>query len=536
MIVWQRSVGTLFILFFIAIAGCSAVDQKAQKNPHLGLITTPPTYYTTQKGRYLGEKYKENLDRIVERIVRNPKTANLQFANNIASFGGIGFFTHSATSSVDERFLEVIMGAPETFDTKLDYSAKVDRLFSLYGAELLSILASDRAIDQEQQVNGYGLNLSWRNVVPEATGPRIALERTVLYLAKSRVRNFLKGDLTQNKLLEEGIIFAAVEDSAMKLVSYRQQELRPDSRAPIQEETLAAVRSDSKPEVKSPASVALVPAANPSMARVEEKRSAAALSPASRNLVETPAEAPLLIGEKDSNMAANLRVQDADNAASMADKSAPLVEEAPATPAALSLPSVEVSKPEKGRAIEVEEPVFNKQEQADRATTLASVEHKKIDPRLPTAQDDSQTLNIPLAAPLIDDPADTETLLEQQGAEPAAVQDKSLPERSSLSQRASPVLQGFIIQVPFADRGEAQRWAETFVRRGHTVSMTEASGGGSVRLRIGSFARREQAEQELQALRYDGLKGIILHFPQAYRPEIRPSAGRGPEEAVSVVQ
>jgi hypothetical protein len=529
MIVWQRHAGTFFTLSVIVITGCSAVDQNAQKNPHLGLITTPPTYYTTQKGRYLGEKYKENLDRIVERIVRNPKTANLQFANNIASFGGIGFFTHSATSSVDERFLEVIMGAPETFDTKLDHSAKVDRLFSLYGAELLSILASDRAIDQEQQVNGYGLNLSWRNVMPEATGPRIALERTVLYFAKSRVRSFLKGDLTQNKLLAEGIIFAAAEDSSMKLVSYRQQELRPDSRPPIQEETLATTRSDSKPEVKSPASVALVPATNPSIARAEEKHSAAAISPAIRKLAETPAEAPFVIGENDPNMAA-------DKPASVAEKSAPLVEKAPASPGAWSLPSVEVSKPEKGRAIELEEPALNKQEPTDRATTLASVEQDKTEPRLATAQDDPQTLNIPLAAPLIGNPADTETLLEQQGTELAAVEETPPSEKSSLAQRSSQVLQGFIIQVPFADRSEAQRWAETFVRRGHTVSMTEASGGRSVRLRIGSFARREQAEQELRALRYDGLKGIILNFPQAYRPEVRPSAGRGTEEAVSVVQ
>jgi hypothetical protein len=535
MIVWQRHIGTLFTLSFIVIAGCSAADQSAQKNPHFGLITTPPTYYTTQKGRYLGEKYKENLDRIVERIVRNPKTANLQFANNIASFGGIGFFTHSATSSVDERFLEVIMGAPETFDTKLDYSAKVDRLFSVYGAELLSILASDRTIDQEPQVNGYGLNLSWRNVVPAATGPRIALERTVLYLAKSSVRSFLKGDLTQNKLLEEGIIFAAAEDSPMKLVSYRQQELRPDSRPPIQEETLAIIKSDSKAEAKSSASVALLPAANPAITPAEEKRSAAAISPAIPKQAEIPPEPSLAIGENDSNMAPNLGVQNAGKPASVAEKPMPVVEKASAGPATLSLPSVERSKPEKVRTIEVQEAVSNRQEPAEGATTLASVEQEKTKPRLRAAQDDLQTVNIPLTAPLIGNPSDTETSLEQQGTELAVVEDKPAPEKRPLTQ-ASQVLEGFVIQVPFADRGEAQHWAERFVRRGHTVSMTEASQGGSVRLRIGSFARREQAEQELQALRYNGLKGIILNFPQAYRPEVRPSAGRGAEEAVSVVQ
>jgi cell division protein FtsN len=244
----------------------------------------------------------------------------------------------------------------------------------------------------------------------------------------------------------------------------------------------------------------------------------------------------LAIGENDSNMASNLKVQNADKPARVAEKSMPVVEKASASPATLSLPSVELSKPEKGRTIEVEEAVFNRQEPAEGATTLASVEQEKTKPWLRTAQDDPQTVNIPVTAPLIGNPSDTERLLEQQGTEPAAVEDKPAPEKRSLTEGASQVLEGFVIQVPFTDRGEAQHWAERFLRRGHTVSMTEASGGGSVRLRIGSFARREQAEQELQALRYNGLKGIILNFPQAYRPEVRPSAGRGAEEAVSVVQ
>src|SRR5215813_3047843 len=118
----------------VMVVGCGLMDDPKAKNAPFGLITTPASYYSTSRARYLGDRYKANLDRLVERIVRNPKTANLQFANNIASVGGIGFFTHSATSSVDERYLEIIMGVPETFDFQLDNYAKVHRVFSLYGA------------------------------------------------------------------------------------------------------------------------------------------------------------------------------------------------------------------------------------------------------------------------------------------------------------------------------------------------------------------------------------------------------------------
>jgi hypothetical protein len=112
------------------------VDDPPKKSNISGLIVTPASYYSTSKGRFLGAKFRENLDRLVERIVRNPTTAKLQFANNIASVGGIGFFSHGATRTPDERYLEVILGAPEVFESKGDYSAKVDNIFSMYGREL----------------------------------------------------------------------------------------------------------------------------------------------------------------------------------------------------------------------------------------------------------------------------------------------------------------------------------------------------------------------------------------------------------------
>ena len=122
----SRVVKSLLVAPMLVLAGCGLLDDSASKKPsNSGLIATPVTYYSTSRARYLGAKYKENLDRLVERISRNPKTANLQFANNIASVGGIGFFTHSATKTADERYLEVVLAAPETFESKGAHSDKV---------------------------------------------------------------------------------------------------------------------------------------------------------------------------------------------------------------------------------------------------------------------------------------------------------------------------------------------------------------------------------------------------------------------------
>src|SRR5947208_1882759 len=115
-----------FLVFSWLISACALLDDSGSKKPVTnGLITTPQSNYSTAKAKYLGTKYKENLDRLVERIVRNPKTTTLQFANNISSVGGIGFFTHSATRTPDERYLEVVLATPETFETKGEYSEKI---------------------------------------------------------------------------------------------------------------------------------------------------------------------------------------------------------------------------------------------------------------------------------------------------------------------------------------------------------------------------------------------------------------------------
>jgi hypothetical protein len=100
----------LLLPMMLLVGACGLLDDSASKKPsRTGLIATPVTYYSTSRARYLGSKYKDNVDRLVERIVRNSKTSALQFANNISSVGGIGFFTHSATKKADERYLEVVL-------------------------------------------------------------------------------------------------------------------------------------------------------------------------------------------------------------------------------------------------------------------------------------------------------------------------------------------------------------------------------------------------------------------------------------------
>jgi len=508
LIMWQRSFRVVLVVLSIVLAGCATVDETPKKNLQLGLITTPPTYYTTQRARYLGETYKNHLDRLVERIVRSPKTANLQFANNIASVGGIGFFTHSATGSVDARFLEVVMGVPETFDPNSDHNAKVSRVFSLYGAELLSILASDQEIYQEKELNGYGLNLSWRNIVTESNGSRIALERTVLYFSKAKVRSFLTGDLTQNTLLGEAVIFAVIEDGPMKLVSFRPQELKPDLRLPIQEQTLAIEKGSSNPGPKSEGLVAIPLAARPSVSTQGLEKVPRESAP---SLVDKPVEfttsSPFGESPKDPGTTSTPSVRRIE------------------VPVFSTSGPIESAEPKESLVNQKVEAVFRNQEAAEPSSQLASLEQEKTETRSILPKSSLAPATMPVVAPSVGSSVD-----KSLGETSEKMQDKDLVNRPFPQ-----VLQGFIIQIAFADRGEAQLWAETLERRGYAVSMTEAAGG-AVRLRVGSFTVRDEAERQLQALRQDGLKGIVISLPQAYRPEARPTRAVENGKTVSVVQ
>jgi DedD protein len=125
--------------------------------------------------------------------------------------------------------------------------------------------------------------------------------------------------------------------------------------------------------------------------------------------------------------------------------------------------------------------------------------------------------NVPTDTKAIGEPSNQQDSLASKPAKPAAKEEM-------MTRSAAQVLQGFVIQLAFGDMHDARRWAETLERRGFAVSLTEAGSSGSVRVRIGSFAGREEAEKQLQALRQDGLKGILVNLPQAYRPQVQPVA------------
>ena len=651
------------------VIGCAVSDQNVTKTAPIGFITTPASYYSSPKARYLGMKYKENLDRLAERIVRNPKTVGLQFANNIASVGGIGFFTHSAATTADERFLEVIVSVPETFESTGDLNSKLASVFAAYGPELLSILAADPDIYSEREVSGYGLNLTWRSVIPDAKGTRVVLERAVIYVAKEKVRAFLHQNVDQKTLLADATIFTAADSGPMRLVSYRPQDPRLDTRLPIHEESIDGRSAKTQVESSHPSGPrpGAVKKTSPSSLSADGmRREQVAVSNSAQRIKEGSGSGKQG-GDRSGDGFPETKKR-SDHEAMVKDtvvQDPPVASKAPGLSTALAVDTTKA--PEGGSVTKgmAERSEFKKAEAQVNPSPVEKADHdsasrpgaeqtgrvateegsgiahsqgsagvdlavgiststpktaadsnalrpksakgaadfpmtepqpkleKKVAPiasgSVPVERQDSRSgglepqrvgdtvsptqpnpVEITKAAP---DPVltrdahgdprpgmaanvapvnDTGTSLAAQnrGVAPATktegkvltvapapyMADKTTSERIALQRDKttaimpktksgvgprSKALEGYIIQLAFKDKGDARRWAESMEQRGYAVSVTEASETEAVRVRVGNFLFREEADRQLMALKHEGLAGIVINLPQAYRPDAR---------------
>ena len=216
------------------------------------------------------------------------------------------------------------------------------------------------------------------------------------------------------------------------------------------------------------------------------------------------------------------------------NEAAPATDRLTEAPVASSAPLIETSQTKELPVIQTKEVVVGKQESVHRDTNSTSLEQKKTESEYVASTAELASLPVSPAIPPITN-APKVVSLRGQLKEQALLESK--PAKTALGEQSvTKVLQGFVIQLAFGETRDARRWAETLERRGFAVSLTEAGGSGSVRVRIGNFTGREEAERQLQALRRDGLKGIVLNLPQAYRPEAHPGGAEESGKAVSAVQ
>ncbi len=287
----------------LACGSCSLGEGLSDNGAPVGVTVAPPSYYTayysTQKARYLGEKYGRHLDQLMEQVVDSP-VGRLEFANNIVSVS-MGFFTHSASQAPDARYLEVLLGMPDILQENTDLRAKVERLFSQYGPELLAILANDMEIYNDKEVAGYGLNFSWRSIAQTPAGPHMTLEGAVVYVPKEEARRLVTQQIEPEEILGKAVIFARQGEHPAKLVRHPPSTPSPEVRAPTHQQTAATspqvltsvIKTDVEEKKADPPAAPSAPLAKAQHSKVEaptRQETAATSSQVPTSVIKTEVE------------------------------------------------------------------------------------------------------------------------------------------------------------------------------------------------------------------------------------------------------
>ena len=186
-------------------------------------------------------------------------------------------------------------------------------------------------------------------------------------------------------------------------------------------------------------------------------------------------------------------------------------------------PSGAETAPSKARPLQESVSLSPRPEPAQKAAPKAMVRQQK--------QDQAEQVEARTAAkPAEVSSAQTKTT-PSAAAAPEASQKKQAPEQLALlrkpadvivenkpAMRALKPLEGFVIQIAFNDKDKAQHWAEGMERRGYTVSITETGTEGALRVRLGNFVVRDDAERQLRSFKQEGMSGIIINLPQGFQP------------------
>ncbi|MGH7843878.1 MAG: SPOR domain-containing protein, partial [Candidatus Binatia bacterium] len=88
------------------------------------------------------------------------------------------------------------------------------------------------------------------------------------------------------------------------------------------------------------------------------------------------------------------------------------------------------------------------------------------------------------------------------------------PEEAGKDLLALKSVEGYVIQISFPHKTDAQEWSHVLSREGYTTSITSIGEGESVRLRVGSFPSQALANNLLARLKKEGLNGFVVQVPK----------------------
>ncbi len=202
----------VFLLLVIAIS-CRSIDKHTPLSAELAIA--PADTYLSIKERELYLKHKGNLEHIYQKIRDRYSPREVEF------FIVIGIYFGSAD---EDKYLAVNIKTSKLFhDSKTKFGKRTAQIFFKYIKPLLKIIAEEKEMLDDSLIAGVALGVRWqaKKILPVSKYEGVVHEQIQLIVLKDNLNRYLRGELTDQQLLDRSSVFKLDEERGNQKIAIK---------------------------------------------------------------------------------------------------------------------------------------------------------------------------------------------------------------------------------------------------------------------------------------------------------------------------
>lgn len=202
------------ILLLAATSACQSLHRHVPIRMESAI--SPADVYESIEDRNLIVQYQHNLEHIYGHVRKRYKPSQLEFF----MISGICFRKLQIKKTFD-TYLSLNTKTDEQFlNNKTDYEQRLSIVFRHYLKPLLKIAAEEKEILQDTNVAGILISTQWKVKNPLQEDYEIILQEQVSLAApKEPIGTYMKGNMTDQELLDRSALIAINEDETPRIIT-----------------------------------------------------------------------------------------------------------------------------------------------------------------------------------------------------------------------------------------------------------------------------------------------------------------------------
>lgn len=176
-----------------------------------GLV--PLSSYSSEKGKRLAQKYKNELTQVIKRVTK-------AFPFTEMEIRAVGFLKSPGSGGEDDRYLSVIMEVSEEYEKEtMNLEKRMEDICKQYIDPIAKILLSFETILNDTEVEGIAICPNWMlKPSPKVSGATKMSEGIFVCINKTTGKEFIQGAVTLAQLKAKAKIYARQGDKVFTVV------------------------------------------------------------------------------------------------------------------------------------------------------------------------------------------------------------------------------------------------------------------------------------------------------------------------------